>query len=75
MKTYSADSLAEQIKVKDPHAWGVEAYKFAVDKIYTFTAHNKQITQQYQDQIKALLFRQIALGGYRLAKTIESIMA
>lgn len=45
MKAYSADSLVEQIKVKDPHAWGVEAYKIAVDKIYSFTAHNKQITQ------------------------------
>jgi hypothetical protein len=58
------------LKVKDPHAWGVEAYKFAVDKIYSFTAQNKQITQEYQDQIKILLFKQIALGGYRLAKTI-----
>jgi AAA+ ATPase superfamily predicted ATPase len=75
MGKYSAEELNEWVKIKDPHAWGVEAYKIAVDRIYSYTKTNKRITQEYQDDIKELMFRQIALGGYRLADAIATVLA
>jgi hypothetical protein len=75
MTKYSADELKEWVNNKDPHAWGVEAYKIAVDRIYSYTKVNKKITEEYQNEIKEILFRQIALGGYRLAEAIATVLA
>jgi hypothetical protein len=46
-----------------------------VDKIYSYTKLNKKITEEYQTEIREILFRQIALGGYRLALTISAVLA
>jgi nicotinate-nucleotide pyrophosphorylase len=67
MGKYSAAELDEWVKIKDAHVWGVESYKIAVDRIYSYTQKNKKITEEYQADIREVLFRQIALGGYRLA--------
>lgn len=75
MERYPADELSEWVKIKDAHAWGVEAYKIAVDRIYSFVKTNKKITEEYQADIREVLFRQIALGGYRLAETIAAVLA
>jgi hypothetical protein len=75
MAKYTAESLDEWVRIKDAHTWGVEAYKLAVDHIYAYTKTNKNITGEYQADIRELLFRQIALGGYRLADTIAAVLA
>ena len=45
MKDYPAESMKDLLNVKDAKTWGVEAYKIAVDKIYSYTQKNKQITE------------------------------
>ena len=45
MAEYSFDSLSDLASIKDAHAWGVEAYKIAVDRIYSYTKTHKQITE------------------------------
>lgn len=75
MGKYPAGELDEWVKIKDPHTWGVEAYKIAVDHIYSYTKNNKKITDEYQANIREILFRQIALGGYRLAEAIVTVLA
>lgn len=37
MSRYPFESLADLANIKNPHAWGVESYKIAVDKIYSYT--------------------------------------
>lgn len=75
MQAFPADSVKDLLAVKDPHSWGVDAFKLAVDKIYSYTKFNKKITQEYQDDIRKVLYKQLALGGYRLAIAIQSIFA
>lgn len=55
MKKYPADSVADLIAVKDPKIWGVESYRIAVDKIYSYTNRTNQITQQYQTDMRPIL--------------------
>lgn len=75
MDKYQAASLAELIAIKDPKVWGVESYEFAVHNIYAFTQKTKQITEEYQSEMRIAMQRQIVLGGYRLAETIAEIYA
>lgn len=75
MQDYPAESLKDLLNVKDPHSWGAEAYKIALDKIYSYTQKTKQITETYQNEIRPILMRQIALAGYRLADAIGAIYA
>ena len=75
MAEYPPESLADLIAINDSHAWGVEAFEMAVEHIYSYTKHTKQITQEYQDKMRPLLYKQIALGGYRLANAIADVYA
>ena len=75
MSDYPASEFESQLAKKDSHEWGVEAFQLAVDHIYSFTKTNKQITEEYQNQIRPLLFKQLALGGYRLANAIADVYA
>ena len=45
MAQYPFDSLSDPASIKDPHSWGVEAFKIAVDRIYSYTKTHKQITE------------------------------
>ena len=71
MTTYPEASLSNYTAIKDAHAWGVEAFKIGVDKIYGFTKNHKNITAEYQQEMREILYKQIAIGGYRLANSIS----
>ena len=75
MKQYTPDSLADLIAIKDPKVWAVESFEFAVDKIYSYTQKTNTITKEYQEEIRPLLQKRIALAGYRLADAIAAIYA
>lgn len=51
----------------------METYEIARDFIYKYIAKTNKFDQKYQDNARKLLFRQIALAGYRLANTISDI--
>lgn len=70
MKAYPPEKEAHNL---DPHHWSVTAYQIAVDTIYPFVRNTNQITPEFQTASKAILKRQIALGGYRLAGYIASL--
>jgi hypothetical protein len=70
MNTYPPEKEAQNL---DPHHWSVTAYQIAVDTIYPFVRETNQITLEFQAASKAILKRQIALGGYRLAGYIASL--
>lgn len=48
MTKNTAESLKDLVAVKDPKAWGVEAFNIAVDKIYSYSKKTNQITEAYQ---------------------------
>jgi hypothetical protein len=75
MQSYPASEMGDLLNIKDAKTWGVEAYKLAVEHIYSYTQTHKQVTEEYQTSMRALLMKQIALGGYRLGLNIAAIYA
>lgn len=55
------------------HHWTIESYNYAVEKIYSFVLKQKQVTQEWNDEMFALCRERVALAGYRLANTIANI--
>lgn len=64
---------AAQISELQPHAWTVESYNEAAEKVYPFVFKNKQLSDEYSKDMFNLCRERVALGGYRLANTIIDI--
>lgn len=61
------------IAVTSSHTWTIESYNLAVEKVYSFVLKNKQVTQEWQDEMFKLCRERVALAGYRLANLVASI--
>lgn len=73
MGEYPEESFGDLVEVTSSHSWAVESYNKAVSDVYSFVFENKKTTHEWEEKIKKLCRERVALGGYRLAKSIESI--
>jgi len=62
---------------ENPEIWTNESYKIAVQYVYTngSLTNGSTLSAEYVNQARAVIQRQIALAGYRLAHLLESIPA
>lgn len=58
----------------DPFAWAAESNAWAANFTYTAPEAPTPIPQFYEQQALQICWRQIALGGYRLAATLNGAL-
>lgn len=66
-------SLAPELEITAAQAWAAEGNAFAVNNVYNNLQPNQIVSPQYIADSRALAQRQVALGGYRLARTLNTL--
>ncbi len=64
---YPVASLAPEIAVYNASTWAAESFKLAEDFVYTAPQAPAPIPDAYLQKGKAMVLRQLAIAGYRLA--------
>lgn len=72
-KQFPPQYFGDLINNTSSHTWTIESYNLAVERVYAFVLKNKQVTQEWQDDMYKLCRERVALAGYRLANMIASI--
>jgi hypothetical protein len=74
MKKYPRETFSEELKELNPQKWADSIYSVAVDYVYGNLIHNEDgysVDQAYADAGRPQVQGLIALGGYRLAQTLQ----
>lgn len=54
MKQFPPEHFGADVNVVNSHTWTIQSYNAAVEKVYSFVLKNKQVTQEWQDQMFTL---------------------
>mmetsp|Transcript_69412 Transcript_69412/g.81033 ORF Transcript_69412/g.81033 Transcript_69412/m.81033 type:complete len:126 (+) Transcript_69412:2-379(+) len=71
---YSRATLQDKLNITDETLWTIDNYQDAVDFAYKPLRSDFVIDAAYQAQAFAIMKRNIALGGYRLADLIAQAL-
>lgn len=80
-KAYPRSSLKDELKVKDVDKWSDGSYQLARLAYFTncqddtegYMKQGGNISPQYEKRAEAIVMKQLALAGYRLADVLNSI--
>lgn len=73
---FPPSAFGPELDETDPFVWTQESYKVAVDFVYTCPqASEGAVPQAYLDAGFDIARKQVALGGYRLGKLLDSVYA
>jgi hypothetical protein len=75
MGLHPVASLQPQIAEHNVTAWAYESNAIAADFVYTAPQAPARIPPAYLQQADAIILRQVAIAGYRLAAALELILA
>jgi hypothetical protein len=73
MGNNTKESLAEEISVNKISDWSYNTYHSAIEGAYLDVKYNQKPTEEYINKAWETTKRQLALGGYRLAKLLEEL--
>ena len=71
---YPKNSFNHLFNETNPYQWAVENYQYAVDDVYNSIKTNTIPTDQYVARAREICMRLVALAGYRLANTLNSLL-
>lgn len=72
---FPASAFANELAITDPYVWASESNALAESFVYTAPQAPTPLSGDYVTKAQTMCQQRVALGGYRLAKLLDSIYA
>ncbi len=67
MEKYPRSNFEEELKKTTPEEWCDESYQVAVENTYIGIQHQEEVSDEYIENNREIVEKQLVKAGYRLA--------